>query len=106
MVYIVLDVQVVSQGHAAAEGDATGTEWGGDLSAKVGGLVMAPAIQLARNQLLAEAMPTHPPHAGLGPSVQWIPLQHKTHFGVAHSPSPVRRWRASQSCVWEGFQGT
>ena len=42
--HIVLDVQVVSQGHAAVKGQATGTEWGSDLSAEVGGLVMAPAI--------------------------------------------------------------
>ena len=47
MVDVVLDVQVVSQGHAAVESNPTGTEWGGDLSAKVGGLVMAPAVHLA-----------------------------------------------------------
>ena len=87
MVYIVLDVQVVSQGSTAAKGYATGTEWGDDLSTEVGGQVMAPAIQLARNQFLAGAMPTHPPHAGLGPSAQWIPLWHKdTPWG---SPFPL-----------------
>ena len=75
MMYIVLDVQVVSQGRTATKSDAAGTEWGGDLSTKVGGLIMAPAIQLVRDQLLAGAMPTHPPHAGLGLSVQWVPLQ-------------------------------
>ena len=88
MVYIVLDVQVVSQGCTATKGDATGTEWGGDLSAKVGGLVMAPAIQLARNQLLAGAMPTHPPHAVLGPSAQWIPLWHKDTLWGSPFPLP------------------
>ena len=88
MVYIVLDVQVVSQGSTAAKGYATGTEWGGDLSAEMGGLVMAPAIQLARNQLLAGAMPTHPPHAGLGPSVQWIPLWHKDTLWGSPFPLP------------------
>ena len=47
MVDIVLDVQVVSQGHTAIKSYPTVTEWGGDLSAEVGGLVMAPAVQLA-----------------------------------------------------------
>ena len=47
MVYIMLDVQVVGQHGAAAKGKPTGAQWGGDLSAEVGGLVMAPAIQLA-----------------------------------------------------------
>ena len=47
MVDIVLDVQVISQGCTAIESNPTGTEWGGDLFAKVGGLVMAPAVQLA-----------------------------------------------------------
>ena len=105
MVHIVLDVQVVIQGCTATEHQATGAEWGGDLSAKVGGLVMTPAIQLAEDQLLAGVMPTCPPHAGLGPLAQWIPFQHKDTLWVTHSPSPVRRQQASQSCVWEGFHG-
>ena len=61
---------------------------GRDLSAEVGGLVMAPAVQLARNQLLAGAMPTHPPHAGLGPSAQWIPLRHKDTLWGSRFPLP------------------
>ena len=47
MVYIMLDVQVVGQHGAAVKGQPTGAHWEGDLPAKVGGLVMAPAIQLA-----------------------------------------------------------
>ena len=58
MMHIVLDVQVVSQDCTTIKGQATGTEWGGDLSTKVGGLVMTPAIQLAGDQLLARVMPT------------------------------------------------
>ena len=77
MMHVVLDVQVVSQGYTTIKGQAPGTEWGGDLSAEVGGLVMTPAIQLAGDQLLAGIMPTHPPHARLGPSVQWVLLQYK-----------------------------
>ena len=88
MVDIVLDVQVVSQGDAATKCDTAGAEWGGDLSTEVGGLVMAPTIQLAGNQLLAGAMPTHPPHAGLGPSVQWIPLQYKDTLWGSPFPLP------------------
>ena len=77
MMHIVLDVQVVSQGRTTTKCQATGAEWGGDLSAEVGGLVMTPAIQLAGDQLLAGVMSTHPPHAALGPLAQWIPLRHK-----------------------------
>ena len=86
--YVVLDVQVVSQGHTTAEHKATGAEWGGDLSAEVGGLVMAPAVQLAGDQLLAGAMPTHPPHAGLGPFAQWVPLQYKDTLWGSPFPLP------------------
>ena len=56
MVYIVPDLQVVSQGGTAAKGQTTGAEWGGDL-------VMVPAIKLTGNQLVAGTMPTYPPHA-------------------------------------------
>ena len=103
--HIVHDVQVVSQSCTAVKGQATEREWGGDLSTEVGGLVMTPAIQLAGDQLLAGVMPTHPPHVRLGPSVQWVPLQYKDTLWTAHSPSPVRRQWASQSCVWEGVHG-
>ena len=88
MVDIVLNAQVVSQGHTTIESDPTGTEWRGNLFAEVGGLVIAPAIQLAWNQLLAGAMPTHPPHAGLGPSAQWICLWHKDTLWGSPFPLP------------------
>ena len=86
--YVVLDVQVVSQGHATIESEAAGAEWGGDLSIEVGGLVMAPAVQLARDQLLAGVMPIHPPHAGLGPFAQWVPLQYKDTLWGSPFPLP------------------
>ena len=105
MVHIVLDVQVVSQGHTATEHLATGAEWGGDLSTEVGGLVMTPAIQLAGDQLLAGAMPTHPPHAGLGPLAQWIPLQHKDTLWGSPFPLPSEEVAGFPKSVWEGFHG-
>ena len=63
-------------------------EWGGDLSAEVGGLVMTPAIQLAGDQLLAGVMPTHPPHARLGPSAQWVPFWYKDTLWGSPFPLP------------------
>ena len=88
MMHIVLDVQVVSQGRTTTKCKATGAEWGGDLSTEVGGLVMAPAIVLARDQLLAGAMPIHPPHARLGPFVQWVPLWYKDTLWGSPFPLP------------------
>ena len=88
MMYVVLDVQVVSRGHTTAQCKATGTEWGGDLSTEVGVLVMTPGLLMAGDQLLAGVMSTHPPHAGLGPFLQWVPLQYKDTLWGSPFPLP------------------